>query len=146
MGSTYDKTVDTLDITKFEVSTDGYTLPPGIYEIIDLHLMLESIHPNEAKVSIANHDMKLRSNLSTNKTKNITKKPFFCTILGFTKFHSGPLRDNEGSQDLFKRYQDHIKMKTPILLLELIKSIRKVIALMVVLLMVSENRFCSLLH
>ena len=39
--------------------------------------------------------MRLRSNLTTIKTVGFTKKSFFCTILGFTQSHSGPLGDIE---------------------------------------------------
>ena len=46
-----DEFVDILDIKCIVVSTNGYTWPPGIYESIDLILMLKSLLPNEVKVN-----------------------------------------------------------------------------------------------
>ena len=45
MGLTYDKIVDLLDIKFIAGSTYGYILPPGIYEISDLILMVKSLLP-----------------------------------------------------------------------------------------------------
>ena len=41
MELTYDEIVDRLDIKYIAGSTKGYTLPPGIYEISDLNLVLK---------------------------------------------------------------------------------------------------------
>ena len=48
------------------------------------------------KVDITIDDIRLKSNLTTNKTIKITKKTFFYIILGFTQSHSGELGDIEG--------------------------------------------------
>ena len=78
------------------MSTTSYTLEPGSYKFIDLKLMLESFHPHEVKVNLTIGDIRLRSNLSTNRTNRFTQNSFFFyTILGFTQSHSGPLGDNE---------------------------------------------------
>ena len=48
------------------------------------------------KVSVAIDDVRLKSNLKNNQTLIFTNKSFFCTILGFTQSHQGPLNDIEG--------------------------------------------------
>ena len=80
MELTYDEIVNILDKKYFAGSTVGYTLPPGIYEISDLNLMLKSLIPNEVKVNITIHDIRLRSNLTTNKTIRFIKKPLLYDI------------------------------------------------------------------
>ena len=76
MQLTYDEIVDILDMKyiagstngyTLAGSTNGYTLPHGIYEITDNNLMLEILLPNEVKVNITIDDIRLRSNLNTNK-------------------------------------------------------------------------------
>ena len=79
-----------------DASTSGYTLPPGIYEVSDINLMLKSILPDDGKVIITFHHNKLKSNLTSNNTITFTETSFFCTILGFTKIHLGLLSDIEG--------------------------------------------------
>ena len=54
--------------------------------------MLKSLLPIEVKLYITIDDIRQGPNLTTNKTKSFTKKSFFCTILGFTQSHSGPLK------------------------------------------------------
>ena len=58
--------------------------------------MLKSLLPDDVEVSITIDVIRLKSNLTTNKTIRITKKLFSNTILGFTQSHSGPLSDIEG--------------------------------------------------
>ena len=58
--------------------------------------MIKSLLPDEVKVKLTIDDIRLRSNLTTNKTIRITKFSFFCLILGFTQSHSGLLSDIEG--------------------------------------------------
>ena len=96
MELTYDEIVDILDIKYIPGSTIGYTLPPGLYEISDINLMLKSLVPNGVKVKITNDAIRLRSNLTTNKTIRFTKKSFIYTKIRFTQSHSGPLGDIEG--------------------------------------------------
>ena len=93
---TYHEIVDILDIKHIPRSTKGYTLVPGIYEVTDINMMLKSLLPKEVKVIITIDDIRLKSNLTTNKTIRFTKKSFFYVILGFTQAHSGELGDIEG--------------------------------------------------
>ena len=91
MGLTYNETLDRLDVKYIVASTVGYTLAPGIYELSDIILMLKFLLPKEVKVDITVDDLKLKSNLTTNKTIKFTRESFFCTILGFAQSRSGPL-------------------------------------------------------
>ena len=93
---TYDEIIDILDLKYIPTTTIGYTLPPGMYEIVDINFMLKSLLPKEVKVNIAVDDVRLRSTLTTNKTIKFTKISFFYVILGFTKPHSGELGDIPG--------------------------------------------------
>ena len=62
MELTYNEIVDTLDV-KYNVGlTIGYTLPPGINEIGNFDLMLESVLANKVKINITDDDFRLRSN------------------------------------------------------------------------------------
>ena len=92
MELTYDEVLDIPDIKCIAGSAIGYTLPPGVYEISDLNLILKSLLLDEVRVNITIDDIRLRSNLTTAETK----KSFFHTILGFTQSHSGPLGKIEG--------------------------------------------------
>ena len=74
---TYDGTIGILDLKYFTGSTKGYTLPPGVYEIIDNNFMLKSSLPKEVKVEITVDSVVLISNLITNITKRFTKNSFF---------------------------------------------------------------------
>ena len=42
---TYDELVDILDLKHIPTTTVGYTLPPGMYENIDIKFMLKSLLP-----------------------------------------------------------------------------------------------------
>ena len=77
MDLTYDETVDFLDVKYIAGSTIEYTIPTRIFEMSDFNLMLESLLPNKVKVNITNDNIRLRWNLTTNKTKRYTKKLFF---------------------------------------------------------------------
>ena len=50
MQLTYDMIVDILDVQDIAGSTNGYTLPVGVYEVSDITSMIKSIHPNEKTV------------------------------------------------------------------------------------------------
>ena len=58
--------------------------------------MLRILLLNEVKVNISIVDIRLRSNLTTNKTNKFTKNSVFHTILGFVQSLSGPICDIEG--------------------------------------------------
>ena len=92
---TNDDVLNILDVKYFPGSTSGYTLITGFYEISDVNLMTEFLLPDEVEVKIRIADIRLRSNLTTNKTKMFTEKSLFCRFLGFTQSHSGVLGDVE---------------------------------------------------
>ena len=71
---TFDEIIDILDVKYKAGSTTGYTLPPGIYESSGISLMLESLLLKQLKLNITIDDIRLKSNLSTNKTIRFTKK------------------------------------------------------------------------
>ena len=91
---TYDEIIDILDVKYIAGSTIGYTLPVGIYEVSDNILMLKYLLPKEVKVNNTIDDIRLKSNLTTNKIR-FAKRSFFYIILGFTQSHSGELGDIE---------------------------------------------------
>ena len=91
MELTYVEIVNILDVKYIAGSTTGYTLPPGIYEITGINMMLKSLLPNEVKVNITIDDFRLKSNLTTNKTIRFTKKFFF---LYNTRFYTITLRSS----------------------------------------------------
>ena len=95
-GKTYDEIVDILDIKHIDGSTSGCVLPSGTYKSTNTSSMIDSVFPNQVKVNITIDDIRLRTDLTTNKIKTLLKSPFLYTILGFTKFHSGPLGDVDG--------------------------------------------------
>ena len=96
MELTYHEVAEILDTKYIDAKSTGYTFPPGSYEVFDINLMLKSSLPDEVKVNITIDDIRLRSNLTTNKTISFTKKSFLYTLLGFNQSHPGPLGDIEG--------------------------------------------------
>ena len=96
MQLTYNEIIDILDLEYFPTKRIGYSLNPGIYEVIDLNNTLKNILPDNVKVTITIDDIRLKSNLKINQTLIFTNKSFFYTILGFTQSHSYPLDDVEG--------------------------------------------------
>ena len=46
----------------------GYTLLQRIYEFSNINLMLKSLIPGDVKINIAIDDVRLKSNLTTNRT------------------------------------------------------------------------------
>ena len=90
---TYDEIIDFSDVKYIPTTTTGFRLLPGIYEIIDTIFMLKSLLPEEVKVNITVDDVRLRSNITTNKTIDFAKKAFFYIILGFTQSRLGELVD-----------------------------------------------------
>ena len=94
---TYDEIVDILHVKYIPGSTKRYTLLPVVYEVADINMMLKSLLPKEVKVNITVDEIRLKSNLTTNKTIRFTKKKsLFYVILGFTQSHSGEIGDIEG--------------------------------------------------
>ena len=96
MQLTYDEIIDILDLKYVPTKRTGYSLPPGIYEVIDLNNTLKYILPDNVKVSVSIDDVRLKANLKINQTLIFTKKSFFHTILGFVQSYSVELGNIEG--------------------------------------------------
>ena len=96
MQLTYDEIIDVLDLKYISTKRIGYSLNPGIYEIVDLNNTLKHILPDNVEISITIDDIRLKSNLKINQTLIFTEKSFFYTILGFTQSRSYPLDDIDG--------------------------------------------------
>ena len=67
MELTYSEIGDIFEIKYIAATSNGYTLPPGIYEISDLKLMLTPLFLDDVKVSMTIDVIRLRSNSNTNK-------------------------------------------------------------------------------
>ena len=100
MQLTYDEIIDVLDSKCISTERRGYSLNPGIYEVIDLNNALKHILPDNVKVSITIDDNRLKSNLKIIQILLFTEKSFFSTILGFTQSRSYPLDDINGYYQL----------------------------------------------
>ena len=96
----YDEIMDILDLKYIATKRIGYSLNPGIYEVVDLNNTLKYILPDKVKVNITIDDIRLKANLKTNQTLIFTEKSFFYTILGFTRSRSYPLDDIDGFYQL----------------------------------------------
>ena len=96
MQLTYNEVIDILDLEYVPTKRIGYSLNPGIYEVIDLTNTLKHILPDNVKVNVTIDDIRLKSILKINQTLIFTNKSFFYTILGFTQSHQGPLNNIEG--------------------------------------------------
>ena len=92
--------MDILDLKYIPTKRTGYSLNPGIYEVVDLNNTLKHILPDNVKVNITIDDIRLKSNLKINQTLIFTEKSFFYTILGFTQSRSYPLDDIDGFYQL----------------------------------------------
>ena len=93
MRLSYDEIMNILDLKYVPTKRTGYSLNPGIYEVIDLNNTLKHILPDNVKVDITIDDIRLQSNLKINQTLIFTERSFFYTILGFTQSRSYPLDD-----------------------------------------------------
>ena len=100
MRLSYDEIIDILDLKYIPTKRTGYSLNPGIYEIVDLNNTLKYILPDNVKLSVSIDDIRLKSNLNTNQTLIFTEKSFFYTILGYTQSRSYPLEDIDGHYQL----------------------------------------------
>ena len=100
MRLSYDEIMDKLDLKYIPTKRTGYSLNPGIYEVVDLNNTLNHILPNNVKVNITIDDIRLQSNLKINQTLIFTEKSFFYTILGFIQSRSYPLNDIDGFYQL----------------------------------------------
>ena len=100
MRLSYYEIMDILDLKYIPTKRTGYSLNPGIYEVVDLNNTLKHILPNNVKVNITIDDIKLKSNLKINQTLIFTERSFFYTILGFTQSRSYPLNDIDSHYQL----------------------------------------------
>ena len=96
----YDEIMDILDLNYIPTKRTGYSLNPGIYEIVDLNNTLKYILPDNVKVNVTKDDIRLKANLKTNQTLIFIEKSFFYTISGFTRSRSYPLDDIDGFYQL----------------------------------------------
>ena len=100
MQLTYVEIMDILDLKYFPRKRTGYSLNPGIYEVVDLNNSLNYILSDNVKVSVTIDDVRLKSNLKNNQTLIFTEKSFFFTIVGFTQSRSYPVDDIDGFYQL----------------------------------------------
>ena len=100
MRLSYDEIMDILDLKYIPTKRTGYSLNPGIYEVIDLNNALKYILPDNVKVNVTIDENRLKANLKTNQTLIFTEKSFFYIILGFTQSRSYPLDDIDGFYQL----------------------------------------------
>ena len=77
MELTYDEIVDILDSKYIGRSTKGYLLVTSIYAISDLSLIRKSLLPNDVKVNNKIEYIRLKSNLTVDRTTKFTRKIFF---------------------------------------------------------------------
>ena len=76
MQLTYDEIIDVLDLKYISSKRIGYSLIPGIYEIVDLNNTLKHILPDNVEISITIDDIGLKSNLKNYQTLIFTEKSF----------------------------------------------------------------------
>ena len=89
MEITYSEVEKVLAMKYIPTSSSGYTLSPGVYEKIDIILMLKSLLPVDLTINIA---IRLTSNLTTNKTVKLTEKIFFLYIFRLYPITRGSIR------------------------------------------------------
>ena len=74
---TYDEIVDSLNLKHFSAKRTGYSLNPGIYEVIDINNTLKHILPKKMKVSVTIDDVRLKSYFKINQTLIFLEKSSF---------------------------------------------------------------------
>ena len=135
---TYDEIMGILNLKYIPTKRTGYSLNPGIYEVVDLNNTLKYILPDNVKVNVTIDDIRLKSNLKINQTLIFTEKSFFYTILGFNRSHSYPFDDKDGFYQLIAgSYQsdkpinitgiDRILLKSNCIQGSIVNGIRKLI-------------------
>ena len=60
MQLTYDEIIDILDLKNNPTKRTGYSLNPGIYEVVDLNNTLKYILPDNMKVNATIDDVRLK--------------------------------------------------------------------------------------
>ena len=100
MQLTYDEIIVILDLKYISTKRIGFSLDPGIYEVVDLNNTLKYILPDKVEININIDDIRLKSILKINQTLLFTEKSFGYTIIDFTQSRSYPLDDIEGFYQL----------------------------------------------
>ena len=100
MRLSYNEIVVILDSEYIPTKRTGYSLNPGIYEVVVLNNTLKFILPDNVKVNVTRDDVRLKSKLKINQTLIFTEKSSFYTILGLTQSHFYPLDDIDGFYQL----------------------------------------------
>ena len=77
MRLSYDDIMDILDLKYIPTKRTGYSLNPGMYEVVDINNTLKHILPDNVKVNITIDDIRLKSILKTNQTLIFTERSFF---------------------------------------------------------------------
>ena len=77
MRLSYDEIMDILEMKYIPTERSGYSLNPGIYEVIDINNTLKHILPNNVKVNITIDGIRLKSNLKINQTLIFNERSFF---------------------------------------------------------------------
>ena len=85
---TYEEIVDMLDVKYINGTTIGYVSLPGIYETTDIKSTINCLFADDVKVNRTVDNIRLRTNLTTNKTKVLLKSFFIHQI----SLYSIPLR------------------------------------------------------
>ena len=93
MQLTFAEVRDILDLKYISTKRTGFSLNPGIYEVVDLNNTLKLILRDNVKGSVTIDNVRLKSNIKINQTLLFAEKSFFCTILSFSQSHSYPLDD-----------------------------------------------------
>ena len=75
-----DEIIDVLDLKNIPTKRTGYSLNPGIYQVVYLNNTLKYILPDNVKISVTKDDVRLKSNLKINQTLLFTEKSFFTQL------------------------------------------------------------------
>ena len=84
MELNYAEIVYELDMKYVGENSKRFKLKTGLYQLIDLNLVMMSSIPNQAEFIITIDDIRLRSGIINIKTKKFGEKFFLATILGLT--------------------------------------------------------------
>ena len=68
MQLTYHEIIDILNLKYIPTKRTGYSLNPGIYEVVDLNSSLKDILPDNVKISVTIDDVRLKSNIKIIQT------------------------------------------------------------------------------
>ena len=77
MQLTYNEIIDILDLEYIPTKRIGFSLNPGVYEVIDLTNTLKYFSPDNVKATITIDDIRLKSIIKVNQTLIFTEKSFF---------------------------------------------------------------------